>query len=100
MEPELAILFLPKMLMSPGLYPGHSHTLAQNPLETIILFYLWRYKHFAMPQPGSLRPLRTVRAAFVAYGSSTFKALPAKGYPAVCIGFRITKSSDLFTFFC
>ncbi len=28
-------------------------------------------------QPGSLRPLRTVRATFTAYGSGTFKARPA-----------------------
>ena len=49
--------------------------------------------------PGSLRPLRTVRAAFIAYGSSTFKAYPMRGHPAVNVGFLTTKSSDLFTFF-
>ena len=53
-----------------------------------------------MQQPGSLRPLRTVRAAFVAYGSSAFKAYPMQGHPAVNVGFLTTKSSDLFTFFC
>jgi hypothetical protein len=47
--------------------------------------------------PGSLRPLRTVRAIFTAYGSSTFKAFPMKGYPAVRIVIRYTKISDLFT---
>ena len=35
-----------------------------------------------MLQPGSLRPLRTVRATFTAYDSDTFKALPANGNPA------------------
>ena len=35
-----------------------------------------------MGAPGSLRPLRTVRATFTAYGSGTFKAIPVKGNPA------------------
>ena len=50
--------------------------------------------------PGSLRPLRTVRASFPAYGSGTSKVLPAKGNPAVNTGFISNKSSYLFTFFC
>ena len=49
--------------------------------------------------PGSLRPLRTVRASFPAYGSGTFKAFPAKGNPAVNIRFFYHKCSNLFTFF-
>ena len=44
----------------------------------------------SMPQPGSLRPLRTVRAIFTAYGSGTFKAIPAKGNPAVITFFYLT----------
>ena len=38
---------------------------------------------FMLAAPGSLRPLRTVRATFTAYGSGTFKAHPVKGNPAV-----------------
>ena len=38
-----------------------------------------------MTAPGSLRPLRTVRATFTAYGSGTFKADPVKVNPAVFI---------------
>ena len=55
---------------------------------------------FPMQQPGSLRPLRTVRASFPAYGSSTFKAPTSKGNPTVNLCFLINKSSDLSTFFC
>ncbi len=54
--------------------------------------------------PGSLRPLRTVRASFPAYGSGTFQALfrhsRRKGNPAVVIRFFYHKCSKLFTFFC
>jgi len=43
-----------------------------------------------MGEPGSLRPLRTVRATFTAYGSGTFKADPAKGNPADITFFYLT----------
>ncbi len=49
---------------------------------------------------GILRTLRTERASFPAYCSGTFKALPAKGNPAVVIRFFYHKYSKLFTFFC
>jgi len=38
---------------------------------------------WVIAQPGSLRPLRTVRATFTAYSSGTLKATPAKVNPAV-----------------
>jgi hypothetical protein len=50
--------------------------------------------------PGSLRPLRTVRATFTAYGSGTFKAVPVKGNPAVLTIFIRHKLSNLVAFFC
>lgn len=38
-----------------------------------------------------LRPLRTVRASFPAYGSSTLKARPLLlPYPAVSTGFKVS----------
>jgi len=37
---------------------------------------------FTLAGPGSLRPLRTVRASFPAYGSCTLKADPVKDNPA------------------
>ncbi len=49
--------------------------------------------------PGSLRPLRTVRASFPAYGSSPFKAIPAKGYPAMIYCFLHNKCSYLLALF-
>ncbi len=45
--------------------------------------------------PGSLRPLRTVRATFTAYGSSTFKANLVRVDPAIVFT-SANKSSDLF----
>jgi mannitol-1-phosphate/altronate dehydrogenase len=56
--------------------------------------------YFKGEAPGSLRPLRTVRATFTAYGSGTFKALPVKGNPAVITFFIRHKSSNLFALFC
>jgi len=57
--------------------------------------------HYLFAQPGSLRPLRTVRATFIRQlaDSGTFKALPAKGNPAVNINFLFNKCSNLFTLF-
>ena len=43
-----------------------------------------------MAGPGSLRPLRTVRATFTAYGSSTLKAFPAIGTERIIL-FLLTK---------
>ena len=56
-------------------------------------------RFLSIKQPGSLRPLRTVRASFPAYSSGTFRALPAKGDPAVKIRFHFNKSSNLLTLF-
>lgn len=54
-----------------------------------------------MTQPGSLRPLRTVRASFPAHGSSTFKAIPVMEDPAIITIYIIVdnKSSNLSTLF-
>ena len=56
---------------------------------------------FCMKQPGSLRPLRTVRASFPAHGSGTFKACPVREDPAVITTFVVVdnKSSNLSAFF-
>ncbi len=50
---------------------------------------------FNMATPGSLRPLRTVRATFTAYGSGTFKANLVRVDPAIVFT-SANKSSDLF----
>ncbi len=60
----------------------------------------WWKQNITLQNPGSLRPLRTVRASFPAYGSGTFEALPEKGNPAVVIRFFYQKCSKLFAFFC
>ena len=50
--------------------------------------------------PGSVSPLRTGHASFPAYGSGTFKAIPAKGHPTVKFCFLTCECSNLFTFCC
>jgi len=61
--------------------------------------YLYFVLDILIVPPGSLRPLRTVRATFTAYGSSTLKAIPAKGNPAVNVSFLFNKFSYLLTLF-
>ena len=54
---------------------------------------------FNLAQPGSLRPLRTVRATFTAYSSGPLKASPMMGDPAVFTAVIRHKSSNLFAFY-
>ena len=61
----------------------------------IVVYVINLYVALLISAPGSLRPLRTVRATFTAYGSSTFKANLVREDPAI-IFTPANKSSDLF----
>jgi hypothetical protein len=66
-----------------------------------ILIFRNPFLFSSLAGPGSLRPLRTVRASFPAHGSGTFKAVPVRGDPAVITTFVVVdnKSSHLSAFF-